>query len=320
MPSQVFLFTHSGDLIDSGEVDLLEHWQPDQQKLWLDIDSDDAEQARDLFENRFAIPALMVDDALRKRHPPKYERTGDLRFLLLRGLDQNTTDIQFNTIQLALFFTENWIITRHSEPSVSVSYTQDLIRSGKLNAAHLGNLVYPLCRKVHDRFMPIVFQLEERLEQVETELLDHPSDELLRELMLYSRELKRLRRISTYHHRTYRRLESDGLNNEELQHELTDLTEQSERLESLAQLYQDITSDLINGYISVSSHRLNQIMKVLTIVTVIFVPLTFMAGIYGMNFEHMPELKWKYSYFVLLGLMLTSGIGLLWLFRRFKWI
>ena len=93
-----------------------------------------------------------------------------------------------------------------------------------------------------------------------------------------------------------------------------------ERFHSLADLYQNVINDLIEGYISLNAHHLNQIMKVLTIVTVIFVPLTLLVGIYGMNFEYIPELKSEHGYFVLLGAMVAIALGLLMLFRRFRWL
>lgn len=93
-----------------------------------------------------------------------------------------------------------------------------------------------------------------------------------------------------------------------------------ERFHSLADLYQNIINDLIEGYISLNAHHLNQIMKALTIVTVIFVPLTLLVGIYGMNFEYIPELKSEHGYFVLLGVMVAIALGLLLLFKRFRWL
>lgn len=92
------------------------------------------------------------------------------------------------------------------------------------------------------------------------------------------------------------------------------------RFHSLADLYQSVISDLVDGYISVNAHHLNQIMKVLTIVTVIFVPLTLLVGIYGMNFENIPELKSRNGCFVLLGIMGLISSGLLYLFRRVRWL
>jgi magnesium transporter len=103
-------------------------------------------------------------------------------------------------------------------------------------------------------------------------------------------------------------------------HEYVDVFEHTERLASLTTLYKELTDDMMNGYISVTSHRLNQIMKVLTIVTVIFLPLSLMVGIYGMNFDYMPELKTHNGYFILLGVMGTLVATLLLLFRKIRWL
>jgi magnesium transporter len=92
------------------------------------------------------------------------------------------------------------------------------------------------------------------------------------------------------------------------------------RCQSLAQLHYSLLDDLQNGYIAIASHRLNQVMRVLTVITVIFVPLSFLAGIYGMNFENMPELKNPNGYFILLGVMASVSVGLLALFKRKGWL
>ena len=166
-----------------------------------------------------------------------------------------------------------------------------------------------------------ILNLEERLEAVELELLRRPSDALLAELMEYGSKLKKLRRIGGYHEACFRNLidnrgEQVGLNRSRL----NDLHENSERLQSLASLLDEISKDLKDGYLSLSAHRLNHIMRVLTVVTVIFVPMTFVAGLYGMNFEYMPELKWHYGYFAALGVMTVIALGLLWVFKRRGWM
>ena len=103
-------------------------------------------------------------------------------------------------------------------------------------------------------------------------------------------------------------------------HAITDLYEQQERARSLADLFYGLASDLAEGYISVASHRLNHIMRVLTIITAVFVPLSFLAGIYGMNFENMPELDSRWGYFTLLGVMGLVAATLLLTFRHKKWL
>ena len=164
--------------------------------------------------------------------------------------------------------------------------------------------------------------LELRLEELEQQMYERPSDRLLEELMETSSRLKKLRRHLNYQQNLMQRLAQPGVPGvpANARHEFTDLFENTERLASLSALYQELINDLISGYISVSSHRLNQIMKVLTIVTVMFLPLGLIVGLYGMNFENMPELHFQYGYFAVLGLMATVVITLLVVFRRMRWI
>ena len=103
-------------------------------------------------------------------------------------------------------------------------------------------------------------------------------------------------------------------------HTVTDLRERLDRLQSLSQMYYDICGDLINGYMSVTSHQLNATMRVLTVITALFVPLTFLAGIYGMNFEYIPELKADNGYFILLGVMAVVSVVLLIVFKKKRWL
>ena len=152
-------------------------------------------------------------------------------------------------------------------------------------------------------------------------MLERPSDELLAELIRQKGDLKQILRVVQYHAQIF----ASAVNNIPAQltghvHELTDVQEQLDRQLSLARLYYELTDDLMNGYLSLSAHRLNQIMQTLTIVTVIFVPITFMAGIYGMNFEFMPELGFRPAYFILLFTMLGVVITILSIFRKRGWL
>jgi magnesium transporter len=106
----------------------------------------------------------------------------------------------------------------------------------------------------------------------------------------------------------------------ENRHLVIDVYEKYERLLSLSTLYYELAGDLVDGYISLTNHALNNTMRVLTAITAIFVPLSFLAGVYGMNFEYMPELQWKGAYFVVLGIMGTVILVLLALFKKYRWL
>ena len=291
--------------------------------LWIDLVGDEPDHHREFLQQRLGLPKLAVDDALRDRHPPKYENLDDdWRFLLMRGFDVGSTSIKFGTIQLALFWRDNLLVTRHVKPSASVAALEQRVTAAHAPAPeHVWNLLYPLLRKLLDLYLPITLKIEARLEAIEELLLSRPSDRLLGELMEFSSQLKRLRRIGAYHEKSFASMRAHPSAMRGLQPaQLTDLHEQAERLHSLSSLLYEMTGDLIEGYLSVSAHRLNKVMRVLTVVTVLFVPLTFIAGIYGMNFEHMPELGWRWGYFMVLGVMITVVVALLTLFRRKNWI
>lgn len=291
--------------------------------VWIDLVGEDTDEHRDFLMNGIGLDKLAIDDALRARHPPKYEDLEDgWSFLLMRGFDASSTSVKFGTIQLALFWRENLVVTRHQKPSASIAEVEKALASGaQTDPEDAWRLLYSILRRMLDRYLPILLRIEARLEEIEELILKRPSDRLLAELMEFSSQLKRLRRIGAYHEKCFASLRmheprARGINPTQL----TDLFEQAERLHSLSSLQYETTADLTNGYLSVSAHRLNNVMRVLTVVTVLFVPLTFIAGIYGMNFEYMPELSWRWSYFVVLGAMSTVAIGLLVLFRRKKWI
>lgn len=293
------------------------------QLVWIDLVGNDANEHQDFLLNQLGLDKLAVDDALRARHPPKYEDLGGgWSFLLMRGFDASSTSVKFGTIQVAMFWCDNLVVTRHEKPSASIAEVEKSHASGEqATPADAWRLLYSILRRMLDRYLPILLRIEARLEEIEELILKRPSDRLLGELMEFSSQLKRLRRISAYHEKCFVSLRTHdprahGINPTQL----TDLFEQAERLHSLSSLQYETTADLTNGYLSVSAHRLNNVMRVLTVVTVLFVPLTFIAGIYGMNFEFMPELSWRWSYFVVLGAMGTVATGLLVLFRRKGWI
>jgi magnesium transporter len=318
------LLRHGDGRTERGGVELLDTLEADPgARLWIDLQGEPDEVERALLVDRLAIPKATVEEAQSPRHPPKTEAFDDFTFLLLRGLDASSESIEFGTIQIALFVGDRWLVTRHTDVSPSTDATWERVERdpARLDAGP-GAIAVRLAGRVADRYLPIVLNLEKRLEEIEDEMFDRPGDDLLGELILYKRHLKKLRRIASYHVTLFDRLrrERDDHFGEELLHDVNDVWEQMERVASLASLYNDLANDLMNGYLSLASHRLNNIMKVLTIVTVIFVPLTFLAGIYGMNFEHMPELSSANGYFVVLGIMGATAVVLLWLFRRRGWL
>ena len=307
-----------------GDESMLDEWS-NNPELWMWADFSNVEQGREkeIFTETFKLHPLAISDAQRKRHPPKLEAFEDHFFVLMQELGAAASDIAFSTIQVAFFVGKRFLVTRHDFESTSIDSVQRDIEDELVNPSRgSGYIAYSILRRITDRYTKLVESLEPKLEDIETEMFENPRDSLLERLIEYGRNLKKLRRIFNYHQEIFSRLSrrDQPLIGKQERHEFIDVFEHTERLASLTSLYKELNDDLMNGYISVTSHRLNQIMKVLTIVTVIFAPLTLMVGIYGMNFENIPELKIKNAYYIFLGVMGFIVISLLLLFRKMKWL
>jgi magnesium transporter len=317
------LFNKEQNTLMVGGIELLEQWAGEPNTiLWFDIDGDIDEATALLLQQRIGLHPLAIQDASRDRHPPKIEDFDGHTFLIFKGLSADSESIDCSTIQIALFVGERFLVTRHSGESYSINrLRQEVEADTSLFSSGPGAMTVRLGRLMVNRYLRILLDLEPRLEYLEETLMGKTGDAVLAELVTYKSDLIRLQRIFYYHVQVVSELNNSphpGFTAEE-QHGLTDVYEQQERVSSLCNMYYQLATDLIDGYISVSSHRLNQIMRVLTIITAIFVPLSFLAGIYGMNFEYMPELHSPWGYFGLITAMALIAASLLVLFYRKKW-
>ena len=307
--------------VEIGGEELIERWQQDGNSwLWVDLYQYPSEQEYDLLVNRFELDAGAVEEAQRDRHPPSFEAFNDYIYLLLKPLDAQSDSLDFSTLQLAMFAGERLLITRHSKPSPYLQKLQERVRNNPGEDTPL-SIMTAMGHRVADRYGRVLLDLEQRLDVIEDELFETSGDQLMKELVGYNTGLRKMSRILNYYVDVYgqlrRKLHKSG---NEYADDFDDIFAVTERFASLSNLYQNVINDLIEAYISLNGHHLNQIMKVLTIVTVIFVPLTLLVGIYGMNFENMPELKSHYGYFILLSIMGAIAFILLYLFRKVRWL
>ena len=320
---RVFLSDPDTGEVSQGGKELIATWEASERKqIWVDLEAEPQKIDKKLLSG-FGIHPLAIQDALRPRHPPKVERFKDFLFILLRGLDADSSGIHFGVIQLSLFVGERFLVTRHASPSMSVNWMFDEIqRDASVMKKGPGALAIHLSNRLARRYVQILLELEPRLDEIEEQMFREPDDKLLQELTGYKSQLRKLTRIANYHEQIALRFRDvdDSLIGSELHHEIVDLYEQIERTKSLAHLHYQISNDLTDGYLGMTSHQLNRVMQILTIITVIFVPLTFLAGIYGMNFENMPELSTRNGYFAVIGTMVVIAISQLIYFRRKRWM
>ncbi|MFA7555220.1 MAG: magnesium transporter CorA family protein [Spongiibacteraceae bacterium] len=284
--------------------------------LWIDIDNVSSEQEFAIYE-RYKIHPLAVEDICRERPPPKYEFIENTHLFIIRGLANKSeiSGVQFTPVQIAILLGEKFVITKHlASPSIN-----RVASKGEFSTPDI--LVFDIFRMISSRYLSWMLEYERVVEDNEAALLDNNDDNILEQLVSHKKELRKLHRSFEYMNRMFSSMSENGINESYPAYcsELNDLDEKYDRLCSMALMYYHQTGDLIDGYISISSHRLNRTMQVLTVITAIFVPLSFLAGIYGMNFDVIPELKAPHGYFVLLGVMATIATVMLVVFKRLKW-
>ena len=189
-------------------------------------------------------------------------------------------------------------------------------------------LAYALIDALVDEFFPILEKLGERIEDLEEAVLEEPTRETLQEIRQVKRDLLLLRRAAWPQREVIHGMqrEDSRLVRKETRLYLRDLYDHTIQIMDMIDTYRDLAAGMLEIYLSTLSNRMNEIMKVLTIMATIFIPLTFIAGLYGMNFNtqasrwNMPELTWPYGYPLVLGMMALTAIGLLLYFRRRKWL
>lgn len=319
----VLLREADGSYVEGGE-ELIARWRADTAtRLWLDIEEEPSDRLRDFLVG-MDCDELAINDSFRSRHPPKVEHFADNTFILFRGIASLDQRLDLKPQQLGLWVGARSVVTLHRGHSISVDRLWDEEpKAGLLEEP--GELALRVIHFACGRYLEKLLEFEAQLAELEDGLLTSRSEEDMKELVIYRTRLRKLRRVFNYHHTLAEQVLRAGgpyldTGAEGLEHVRRDVFDRCERLSSLSHMYYELCGDLIEGHISLSSHKLNETMKVLTIISALFVPLTFLAGIYGMNFENMPELGWRYGYFTVIGLMAVMATGMLVLFRRIRWL
>ena len=308
-----------------GGSELIQEWQNDSSALlWMDINEHDNDQEHLLLEQLKCHP-LAIEDALAdKRHPPKIELFDDYIFMIYREIFATKAQLEFELLPISLFVGERILITRHNKSSATI---KNLFNSEGEKFLTISPMTLAL-RIFHyscATYIEELLQFEDTLEDIEDAFQIQGSDRMMQEITRYSSRLTKLKRTFNYHLNIGSELKSligddTSLISKNESHYLTDMLERLQRLLSLSQMYYNICGDIVNAYISITSHQLNETMQALTVITAIFVPLSFLAGIYGMNFEYMPELKIQNGYFYLLGSMAIMTVGLILFFKKKRWL
>jgi len=272
----------------------------------------------------FGLHPLVVEDIQNTDQRAKIEDYGSYAYVVIRLWQDGHAAHGTRVEQVSLVLGQDFVLTfEEAAPGVFESVRQRLRDNrGRLRAEGADYLAYSLLDAAVDSYFGVLEELGERIESLEDTLIAHPSRAALQTLHTLKREMIGLRRSVWPLRDVIGGLErsSGALVRKETWIYLRDVYDHAAHVIDTIETYRDTLSGMLDVYMSSVSNRLNEVMKVLTIIATIFMPLTFIAGIYGMNFKYMPELEWRFGYPFVLGIMIGLGLAMLWFFRKKKWL
>lgn len=275
-------------------------------------------------EEHFNIHALVLEDILNTHQRPKIEEFENFLFLVLKGLLFDKQNMKIVYEQISMVVLDDMVITfKEKTDDIFVPVRKQLLNANSARIRNRGSdfLAYTILDTIVDEYFTFQDALDDQLEDIEDELLFHPTEQTLSSIQKLRREVIFVRRsIAPVREILAAIIRSDSSLIDEKNHiYFSDVYDHSIRVIEAMESYRDLVSGMIDIYLSSISNRMNEVMKVLTVFASIFIPLTFIAGIYGMNFKYMPELEWEWAYPALWGFFIFQIIVLLTFFKRKKW-
>lgn len=298
-------------------------------KTWIQVNGIPDPGTLQSLGAQFDLEDLALEDVLNSGQRPKLDLYGDQLFLVLSLPLHNDDTVE--VAQISIFAGSNYVILFNpldGDPFEPIRRRLRPPNNQRLRTRNIDYLLYALVDLVIDAGFPVLEVFGERIERIEDELLDAPNQDTLAEIHDVRRELLLLRRLLWPQREVVGSLLRDDLPLiEERTHAyLRDCYDHTVQIMDLQESFREMSTSLLDVYLSSITHRTNEIMRVLTIIATIFMPLTFIVGIYGMNFAHqispwaMPELHWYYGYPIIWAVMLAVVAAMLWFFRRRDWL
>jgi magnesium transporter len=290
---------------------------------WINIDGLHDIDVINEVGKAFELHPLLLEDILNTGQRPKMEEFDNCLFIVLKMLRYDDEKQIILAEQLSMILGRTFLITFQERVGDVFEPVRERIRKqkGRIRVAGIDYLAYALLDTVVDNYIYLISRFGEKIEDIEVGILEDTSTKTLENINNYKRELSYIRksiRPTKEFISKLPRLESEFIR-EDTKPFLNDLQDLITQATDGIDMYTEMLSDQLNIYNSSVSNKMNDVMKILTIFAAIFIPLTFIAGIYGTNFEYLPELHFKYSYFIFWGIMITVAISLLLFFKRRDW-
>ncbi len=330
MAIEIFVHRKDAEGIEEGfsPKDLPELLSEKDNCVWVDIEITDHSQfpqVEELLLNSFHFHHLTVEDCGEERNQPKVEAFSNYLFFIIHGIRSETNTANFVTKELDGYLGENYVVTVRNEQFRSIDKVKKQIRGNShIFSRGAAYLLHQILDQIVDMYMPLVDDFDIAINQLEDRvfMMKNSNNAILEEIMDLRRSVARLKRISARQLEVLYRI-SHGEFPQIPEHFLPfyrDVHDHLLRISDLAENYRDLIAGLFEIHFAVTANKTNEVMKLLAVFSAILLPLSLIAGIYGMNFENMPELHSKNGYYLTVLLMLSIAVGLLFYFWRRGWI
>ena len=297
---------------------------------WVDVKGLGSEDVLRRVGKVFSLHPLVLEDIVNVPQRPKIEEYDDQLLIIARMVTMKPSGNGFISEQVSLVLGRHYLLTVQEEPEYDCfGPIRERLRTGKGTIRKQGAdyLAYALLDSIIDGFFPVLEEYGEKIEELEDEVVSNPSRQTLEKIHSIKRELLGLRRAIWPQRDAINTLIRDG--NDLISHDvnvyLRDCYDHAIQVLDMVETYRELAASLMDVYLSSVSNKMNEIMKLLTVISSIFIPLTFIAGVYGMNFDpskspfNMPELDWYWGYPACWAVMLTTAFGLIYFFWRRGW-
>ena len=285
---------------------------------WVDFEAATEEEITTLRKD-FKFDNSAIEECLGRVERPKVNYYDTYNFLVLHALDQET----LKPNELDLFVGKNYVVSFHLSVLEEItSVRQKMMDMVKVKDEGHIHILYFIMDKIVDQYFPLVYRIEDTLNDIDIKSGDRNFHNLIDQVFEIRSDLLKLRHtVNSMKELMYRILNSEHMEEFlEKKRYLNDIYDHLLKLSDIIEINREFTSDIRDNYLSINSHKMNKIMTILTIISSIFIPLTFIVGVYGMNFDYMPELRWRYGYFIVLGFMAAIGISMIIWFIRKGWV
>jgi magnesium transporter len=301
------------------------HLAPDASHLcWINLNGIHQVSNLENLGECYHLHPLVMEDILNPEQRPKVEDYGDYLFIILKMLHLKGTPEGLFTEQVSIILGENFVISLQEDDQDIFEPVRQRLKLGKgrLRGEGADYLAYTLLDLVVDHYFVILERLGEIIEELEDELVGDPTPATLNRIHRLKRDMIVLRKSVWPLREVVSQLErrESPLVKESTNLYLKDLYDHVIQVIDNIETFRDILAGMLDIYLSSLSNRLNEVMKVLTMIATIFIPLTFIAGVYGMNFKHMPELDWTWGYYSTLAVMALVSVGMILYFRKKGWL